>query len=100
MAFQITPLQISQRQTDYGQLGTLAGKIGEQFTSGLETGRKLQETAQKQQLRRRSSSLRHRNSRLRRRSRSCWGTSPPAIPITTGSAGALWRWARFPTGPR
>lgn len=50
MAFQITPLQISQRQTDYGQLGTLAGKIGEQFTSGLETGRKLQETAQKQQL--------------------------------------------------
>ncbi|MGO4670087.1 cell wall hydrolase [Bosea sp. 2RAB26] len=50
MAFQIMPLQISQRQTDYGQLGTLAGKIGEQFTSGLEAGRKLQETAQKQQV--------------------------------------------------
>lgn len=49
MAFQITPLQISQRQTDYGQLGTLAANIGQQFTSGLESGRKLQETARSQQ---------------------------------------------------
>ena len=43
MVFTPRPLQISQRQTDYGQLGALAANIGQQFTSGLDAGRKQRE---------------------------------------------------------
>lgn len=43
MAFQLTPLRIPSLSTDYGNVGALTANIGQQFTAGLDAGRKQQE---------------------------------------------------------